>query len=256
VLPYIDLPLKIWIFPIFGLFVATAVIVGITLARRRVDKHHLDRDRVESYINWMLIGGGAGAHIFDSLFYHPDELLHRPWSLFMFWEGLSSFGGFAGAAIGALLWKKYRNAGGPILPYMDHIASVFPISWILGRMGCTVVHDHKGKAAAVPNLLTVAFPDGPHYDLGLLEMLYAVVISVVVASLWGKERKVGTYLGIMCILYAPMRFALDFLRVSDGPTGDRRYLALTPAQWACIALLVFGITVFFRRKDRVATSNR
>jgi prolipoprotein diacylglyceryltransferase len=34
------------------------------------------------------------------------------------------------------------------------------------------------------------------------------------------------------ILYMPVRFLLDFLRVSDG-----RYLGLTPAQWVAVATL-------------------
>lgn len=249
-LPYINVPQKIWIFPIFGLLVATAVILGITLVRKRVAAHALDPDRVESFINWMLLGGFAGAHIFDTLFYHPEEVLTRPWSLLFFWEGLSSFGGLAGAAIGCLLWKKFRNGGRPILAYMDLIVSVFPISWIVGRLGCASVHDHKGKMADEPSWLTVTFPDGrPYYELGLLEMLFAIVLSVVVVILWRRPQRVGTYLAVTSILYAPVRFALDFLRATSGNTGDARYFGLTPAQYACVALFVVGVTVFFLRKD-------
>jgi phosphatidylglycerol---prolipoprotein diacylglyceryl transferase len=119
VLPYIDLPeLKLGPIPIhwFGILVATAVLVGISLARWRAPRHGLDRDRLESFINWMLVGGFLGAHVFDSLFYHPGEVLRRPWSLLFIWEGLSSFGGFLGALIGVLLWRRTRHDGGPILP--------------------------------------------------------------------------------------------------------------------------------------------
>lgn len=256
-LPYIDVPQKIFGFlPIFGLLVATAVILGITITRKRVAKHGLDPDTTESFINWMLLGGFIGAHVFDTFFYHPEELLSRPWSLLFFWEGLSSFGGLAGATIGALLWKKLRRGGRSMLAYMDLIASVFPISWIFGRLGCAAVHDHKGKLADAPSLLTVTFPDGlPYYDLGLLEMIYAVFISLVVVILWRRPQKVGTYLAVTSMLYAPVRFALDFLRVSTGPTGDARYLGFTPAQWACVALFVFGLTVFIRRKERPTRDN-
>ena len=42
----------------------------------------------------MLIAGFMGGHMLDEIFYHPQELVKRPWSLFFLWEGLSSFGGF------------------------------------------------------------------------------------------------------------------------------------------------------------------
>ena len=250
-LPYVSLPpLNLGGLPIhwFGILVAIAVIVGITLARWRAPVHGIPRDRLESFINWMLVGGFINAHVFDVLFYHPEEVLRRPWALLFIWESLSSFGGFIGALIGCLLWKKYRGAGQSIYAYCDHIVSVFPVAWIIGRSGCALVHDHKGKAVVEPNLLTVAFPDGPHYDLGLLEMFWAIVISLVVASLWRKARPVGTYIAIVSMLYAPMRFALDFLRVESGPTGDARYVGFTPAQWACVALFAFGVWAWFHRR--------
>jgi phosphatidylglycerol---prolipoprotein diacylglyceryl transferase len=100
----------------------------------------------------------------------------------------------------------------------------------------------------------VAFPDGPHYDLGLLEMLYTIIIAIVCASLWGKKRAPGLYIGLTCVMYAPVRFALDFLRLDVGPTGDKRYLSLTFAQWACIAMLGFGIYMLFKAR-RLARSS-
>jgi phosphatidylglycerol:prolipoprotein diacylglycerol transferase len=256
VLPYINLPeISLGPLPIhwFGILVAVGVLFGIYLARRRAKFMGVDANQLESFINWLLLGGFAGAHILDEIFYHPDDIAARPWSLLYFWEGISSFGGFVGASIGVFLWKKYRYAGKPILPFCDLILSVFPFAWIFGRLGCASVHDHKGRAAAA-SLFTVAFPDGPHYDLGLLEMLYTVVIALVVASFWGKKRAPGFYVGITAALYAPVRFFLDFLRLESGPTGDRRYLDLTFAQWLCVATLGFGAYMLLRA-SRAARSS-
>jgi phosphatidylglycerol:prolipoprotein diacylglycerol transferase len=249
VLPYIHLPdLNLGPIPIhwFGILVATGVLVGIWIARRRAKFMGVDPVKLESLINWMLLTGFISSHVLDEIFYHPDELARRPWSILFIWEGLSSFGGFAGAALGIFLWKRFRGKGASLLPYADLILSAYPVAWIFGRMGCAVVHDHKGKAAAAASLLTVAFPDGPHYDLGLLEMFYAVVISAVCAAMWPRKWKTGTYIAVTCGLYAPVRFALDFLRDSSGPTGDPRYFELTPAQWACIALFAFSVWMWLK----------
>jgi len=262
VFPYIHLPeLKPLGLPIhwFGILVAFAVGLGIWLARKRAPAHGIDDRRLDSLINWMLASGFILSHVLDTIFYHPEELTTRPWSLLFIWEGLSSFGGFTGAVIGVLLWKKFRGKGESIVPYADLILSVFPISWIFGRMGCAVVHDHKGRLADAPSIFTVTFPGappagGPHYDLGLLEMFYAVFISLVVMFLWRKPRPLGTYIGVTCALYAPVRFGLDFLRLEEGPTGDPRYLMLTPGQWGSVALFVFGVIVLTRALTRRPSS--
>jgi phosphatidylglycerol---prolipoprotein diacylglyceryl transferase len=248
VLPFINLPdLHLWKLPIhwFGILVAIGVLVGIWLARKRAKFMGIEPDKLESMINWMLLVGFISAHVLDEIFYHPEEIAKAPWSLFFIWEGISSFGGLIGALIGILLWKRFKNEGRPLLPYADLILSVYPIAWVFGRLGCSVVHDHKG-AAAPASIFTVAFPDGPHYDLGLLEMLYTVLISIVVMLMWRRKWPTGTYIGVTAVMYAPVRFFLDFLRLEYGNTGDRRYFDLTFAQYGCIVLFIFGVYLLVR----------
>jgi phosphatidylglycerol:prolipoprotein diacylglycerol transferase len=45
-------------------------------------------------------------------------------------------------------------------------------------------------------------------------------------------------IGLTCVLYAPVRFLLDFLRV-----GDRLYFGFTPGQYFSIALLAVGVVL-------------
>jgi phosphatidylglycerol:prolipoprotein diacylglycerol transferase len=65
-------------------------------------------------------------------------------------------------------------------------------------------------------------------------------------------------LALGCISYAPLRFALDFLREHDAVPGDihgaidPRYFYLTPAQWECFGLLAFGIFLLQRMLSAVA----
>ena len=51
-------------------------------------------------------------------------------------------------------------------------------------------------------------------------------------------------------MYAPARFALDFLRASDVARPDQRYLGLTPAQWACLATAALGVYLWRRGQTR------
>jgi phosphatidylglycerol:prolipoprotein diacylglycerol transferase len=187
-IPYIKVPdFHIWKLPLhpFGVLVATGVIIGTMLAMRRGSKRGFDLDKLNSFITWMLFVGFVGGHVLDSIFYHPDEVMRRPWSLVMLWEGLSSFGGFVGGLIGVLIWKyvewevmatvpavrvagvelvgsfsfylpHWRKVPLPILPFCDLILSVFPVAWMFGRSGCSSVHDHPG--ALTDSWLGVGYP--------------------------------------------------------------------------------------------------
>lgn len=270
----------------FGVLVALGVLLGIELAKRRGRYIGLPEEALMSFIVWMLVPGFIGGHVFDSLFYHPQEVAAAPWTLLYLWAGLSSFGGFAGAIIGVTLWKFFelkpwfhlgpfivvrparRSAPMLLLPYCDVVLAVFPIAWIFGRLGCTVVHDHPGIEA--PNWMPLAVLYGPgpvesfaffdlhygstpRYDLGLLEMVFAVVLAGAFVSRWRKQTPVGWYAAAVCIAYAPVRFGLDFLRLNDPEGGDLRYASLTPAQWACVALLFGGVALLshVRRPTRL-----
>jgi phosphatidylglycerol---prolipoprotein diacylglyceryl transferase len=277
-IPYIIVePVRVgpFILEPFGILVALGVLLGISLATRRAKRVGLDDRHIRSFITWILVGGFVGAHVLDSLFYHPREVLEHPWSLLILWAGLSSFGGFIGASLGALAWKYYttreglslgsllhirfpirRSRPARLMPYADVIMAVFPVSWMLGRAGCSVVHDHPGTRASADSWFSVAYGPGPstdfhlfqlrhgveaRYDLGFLEMLFAMILAVAFALTWRQGSAKGWYVAAAAVAYAPVRFALDFLRLGDPEGGDLRYALLTPAQWACIGLLAFGV---------------
>lgn len=267
----------------FGVLLATAVIVGIELAMRRGRQLGVDLGELRYFIASIAVFGLIGAHVLDVVFYYPQEILDRPWVLIDISNGLSSFGGFLSAVIGGLFWKYVEVRDGmrmgkvriprfakrvrplPMLPFTDILFAVFPVSWILGRMGCALVHDHLGIVASAPSWLTVAtgpgpvwrfwvvalhFGNQPRYDLGLLEMFFAILLAIGFALTWRRGGMKGWYVVAGCVLYAPVRFALDFFRETATATGDIRYAGLTPAQWGCFLLFAFGVALGIRLLGR------
>jgi phosphatidylglycerol:prolipoprotein diacylglycerol transferase len=234
----------------FGTLVAIGVYLGSYLATRQAKRLGLSDRVMTSFITWVVGIGFLGGHMLDVIFYYPGQVLRDPLSLFRIWEGLSSFGGFTGAVIGGFLWKWRYKAS--ILPYTDMITSAFPAAWVFGRSGCSVAHDHPGLASDA--WFAVQYPGGGRFDLGLYEMLLTIPLALGFLYLRRKPRPWGFYVGAIAIAYAPVRFALDFLRVGEPiheATGlvaavDPRYAGLTPAQWACFALLAVGVYFFVR----------
>lgn len=236
----------------FGALVAFAILLGVWITRRRGRSLGYDGVKLDSFILWMLVGSFVGGHAIGDLLYAPGEAIRKPWTLLYIWRGQSSLPGFFGTLIGGLLWKYIRGRGQPIMAYSDLIISVFPISWVFGRLACTLAHDHPGTAASGPfSFLAVRYlpgnpqgiPAGPHWNLGLLEMLFAIGVSAVCIVMWRRPHRIGTFIAVVLLSYAPVRFLLDFLR-----TGDAQYFGLTPAQYFSIGFFALGLYVLIRSR--------
>ena len=140
-----------------------------------------------SFTGWVAVSGFVFAHWLDALFYYPRDVLEDPLLLLRLWEGLSSFGGFAGAFVGAFAWRFHYKA--TLLPYADIVASSFPVSMAFGRLGCAVAHDHPGLRSDF--FLAVRFPDGGRHDLGFYEFLLMTPLAITFLDSAAKAQALG-----------------------------------------------------------------
>jgi phosphatidylglycerol:prolipoprotein diacylglycerol transferase len=92
----------------------------------------------------------------------------------------------------------------------------------------------------------------PRFDLGLLEFFFTVILCASFALTWRKKVPLGSYTIVTALSYAPVRFAMDFLRNPATENGDTRYAGLTPAQYGCIGLFAFGIYMIFYARSLIA----
>jgi phosphatidylglycerol:prolipoprotein diacylglycerol transferase len=242
VIPYFDIAtfhIAGLTFHTFGLLVALGTIAGHAVVSRRAKELGLGPpQQIDVFVLCVFVGGYFFGHVFDTLAYHPALIARNPLELFMVHHGLSSFGGVTGAFIGGL---SYLYAKGlDRWAYTDLCTYAFPFGWIFGRAGCAIAHDHRGRLT--DSWLAVRFPDGPRYDLGLIEWCFTPLFCLLVVWVGHRTRRPGAVSAAMAISYAVVRFPLDFLRATDlGPEGDVRYAGLTPGQWACFATLGFGL---------------
>jgi phosphatidylglycerol:prolipoprotein diacylglycerol transferase len=258
----------------WGVLTAVGFFLWDIVTTRHARRLGYDHREMRALQLWGIFVGTYGAHILDTLFYMPGEILRRPWALLIFWENLSSMGGVVGCVLGGVIWKYYRLRieGGrpsltrrptplPLLPMADIIVSALPLGFAFGRAGCAIVHDHPGISAPASELFAVAFPrapgegwvasygpihiaygSDPRYDLGLIECVFLSILALAVAWTWIQPKRpaMGRTTAVLCLVYSPVRFALDFLRPADA-MGERRLGGLTFAQWTCLVMFGFGI---------------
>jgi phosphatidylglycerol:prolipoprotein diacylglycerol transferase len=241
-----DLPKALGGLPIhwFGILVALGVIIGDRIVVTQGRRRGLDPNDVKYMNARIVIGGFIVAHLVSVIFYYPERIAEDWTVLINPFAGLSSFGGFLGAFIAFLYFTK--KAGIDRLRYADSVALGLAVGWIFGRTGCFTAHDHPGRHVPASFFLSVNYPDGPRVDLGLYELLFTIVMTAILFQYNRKPRPSGRIIALAALMYAPARFALDFLRATDVARPDRRYLALTPAQWACLATAALGVYLWRR----------
>ena len=215
----------------YGLLVLAGILFGMGMLVWRAGKLGLDRRMASGFALAALLCGMAGAHLARLLFFESALLKRGAAILFDLRRGgIYSFGGLAAGAAGGLCFLLLSNlAAATYWRYFDLLAFSFPFGWIFGRAGCALAHDHPGIRAA--NWLSVNFPGGARYDLGLLEFLFTLPVIGLFLWLDRQARPAGFYLGLYLLITGPFRFCLDSLHEPGVP----RFI-LTPDQaWGLLA---------------------
>jgi phosphatidylglycerol:prolipoprotein diacylglycerol transferase len=230
----------------FGILVAIGVLLGAKISEKWAMKNGIAPAAVADFVAHVVILGFVLGYVLNAVFYHPDtmaEVMGDPTLLFKRYLGLSSYGGFLGAALGAVLWRFRRRLPG--MPVADAVAFGFPFGWIFGRMGCFVVHDHPGAVTdfflAVSDYEVGVPPYQPRHDLGLYEIFWSLGAIVLFVLLARKKRPTGFFAALLPLSYTPVRFFLDYLRAEPTEGGDVRYGGFTPGQYASIGLFLLGV---------------
>lgn len=232
---------------VFGPLVAVGVILGYHRCLAFAKKKDIDEFIARDLMFWVLVTGFVISHWVSVLFYFPEKVEENPIVLLTIWNGLSSVGGFFGALVGFFFYLRKMKQ--PYLIYADMLVFGLLVGFTIGRLGCTLVHDHPGVEVDPSHPLAVGPWPGTgvyRFDNGLLEFLYLVPIVLFVHLIYRwKDARPGRLAGLVCLLYAPFRFTLDFMR-----TGDKLYLGLTTAHYATLALFAIGIYLAFLRRPQ------
>ncbi|MBN1203966.1 MAG: prolipoprotein diacylglyceryl transferase [Myxococcaceae bacterium] len=245
-IPYVN-PHSLKLGPIepFGIFVALGIFLAARIVVKQAARQGLDPNPIHDYAPWGVGIGVVMGHLFHLFFYHPEELSKSPFQILKVWDGLSSFGGLLGGIIAAFIFFRMRRVS--FSKYADAFALGVAPGWAVARIGCFVAHDHPGLRTDF--FLAVNFPaasyGGPRHDLGLYDALLLFAITGLLFALRNSGKLQNRLLHLFALLYAPGRFFFDSLRAPPGDEFiryvDARYLGLTPAQYFCIALAIYGI---------------
>jgi len=236
-------------FNVWSFAVPAAIISGYWFALRRAREVGVNTKEFESSMEWAIGGGLLISHMVEILLYQHHRLKEEGWlTLFKFWDGLSSYGGFFGAVLMCTLFYRVLRKRRWWVE-ADLIMQGLILGWIFGRFGCSVSGDHPGPRTTVPWAYPYPPPDGPRHNMGLYELVFtALVLFPATLILHRFKPPVGSYVALNCLLYGAGRFALDFLRATDRADSDPRYFGLTLGHYCSLAIFLFGLFVAIQAK--------
>jgi phosphatidylglycerol:prolipoprotein diacylglycerol transferase len=233
--PVLDLgPLQIHA---FGFLAAVAVVVGGRVILLRAHRQGIHVEQMFRFCFWVYVAAMVGAFFSKILWDDFPAVLLHPTLLFKQELGVRSVGGISCGFLGALAWCRYHKLSAlESMRRLDIIAYAMPTGWIIGRLGCTLAHDHRGLAST--SWIAVQFPEGPRYDLGLIEFLFLIVLVIGFKLLDRKPRPVGFFFGLYGVVYGGFRAWLDTLHIQPNRFyGGIAGVVVGLAGWAVMVAL-------------------
>lgn len=213
-IPYVPAPV-FWIsgyeISAFRALLFAALLVGSAIALSRARRLKIDGVGMRRMGFWAIVCGFGGAHLAKVAMDHTAQFLADPSMLFRA-GGIRSLGGFVGGFLGALAYMRVRRVSlFESFRMLDVVAFALPFAWMIGRLGCTLAHDHRGEFTT--SWIAVLFPEGPRFDLGLIEFLFLIGFSALFYWLDRNPRPVGFFFVLFGVGYGGFRMWLDTLHV-------------------------------------------
>jgi len=194
----------------FGFLAALAVVLGGRVVLLRAHREGIPAEQMFQFCCWTYLFGMVCAVLSKLMLDNFPAFFVDPVHAFRTNLGFRSVGGIGGAFVGALLWCRWKRLSlFETIRRVDIVAYATPFAWMIGRLGCTLAHDHRGLFTT--SWIAVQFPEGSRYDLGFIEFLFLIPLTIAFKMLDRKPRPVGFYFGLFGVVYGGFRIWLDTL---------------------------------------------
>lgn len=254
--PMID-PVLLSIGPVAIRWYALSYLVGFLLGWRycmRLTRQYPEggrpnRDDIDDFLTWAVIGVVIGGRLGFVLFYQLDFFMNNPHEIYQVWKGGMSFhGGLIGVVLAALMFSARKEIS--VFRLADIICAGAPIGLFFGRLANFVNAELYGRVTTSP--LGMIFPnsDGQPrhpsqlYEAGLEGLLLFIILFFMIFKTKALEKP-GLIAGMFFALYGIFRAFVENFREPDENIG---FFAdfLTMGQILCLPMILFGVLLIIR----------
>lgn len=211
----------------YGLLIASAVLVGLTVAQRLAQSRQLNPDLVGDLLVWLIVGAIPGARLYYVLFQwnyysqHPDQIL-------AIWRGgIAIHGAIMGGTLAAILFSRVKHCS--FWRLADVVAPSLVLGQAIGRWGNFFNSEAFGsptdlpwKLLIPPDRRPVGFESVSYYHPTFLyESLWDLMVFGLLMALFFRfpKAKRGTLFLVYAIAYSCGRFWIEALRTDSLMVG-------------------------------------
>ncbi len=225
----------------YGLLIATAVLLGVTVARWLAKKRSVDPELMSDLVLWMVVGAIPGARLYYVLF-EWDQYAGNPAQALAIWQGgIAIHGALIGGTLAALIFAWFKKVS--FWQLADLATPAVILGQAIGRWGNFFNSEAFGRPTDVPWKLFIpekvefagqVFEPRPFADVAyyhptfLYESLWNVSVLGLLLFLFfrGIQGKLNLKLGaIACtyvLCYSLGRVWIEGLRMDSLMLGPLR----------------------------------
>ncbi len=238
----------------YGLMIGLGFLFGVTLAARRAKKEGIDPERIMDLGVYLLLAAIIGSRLLYVLTTLPD-FARNPLDVFAIWKGGLVFYGGLLAAVPTGIWYVQKHKL-PVWQTADIVAPSIALGHAFGRLGCFFAGCCYGAPCSGPACITFSDPHSlaplgiPLVPTQLMESGGEFLIFLVLLVLLRFKRFHGQVFGAYLVLYAVLRFIMEFFR-GDAVRGVYFNGLISTSQIIAVFIAIAAVTamVLGRKKD-------
>ena len=228
----------------YGLFFAISVLLGVFVVRHFARVKRLSKitdDIVYEFTTYLLIGSLIGARLIFILFNDPLYYVHNPLEIPAVWHGgLAFYGAILGAIIVGHYYSKARK-----IPFYD-LADLYIVPLAFGLFLGRIANFINGEVVGTPTAVSwcVVFPAVDNLCRHPVQLYASLKNLFIFCVLWfasARKHAKGFIFWLFFMLYAPIRFFIEFFRQSDYYV-----LGLSAGQIASIFVFILSAVMLCR----------
>ena len=243
----------------YGLLIASAVLIGVTLSQYLAKRRRIDPDLLGDLAIWLVVSAIPAARIYYVLF-EWQEYSQRPEDIIAIWKGgIAIHGAIIGGAIATIIFARLKRIS--FWQLADLVAPSLILGQTIGRWGNFFNSEAFGKPTDLPWKLYIAPRYRPlewiNYEYFHPTFLYesiwnlGVFILLMYLFFWGLKKsnrfRIGTLAGVYLIGYSLGRVWIEWLRTDSLMLGPLKIAQVVSLGAIALGLIILVWLYWFKR---------
>ena len=218
----------------YGLLIATAVLVGVSLSQYLASRRHINPDLLGDLAIWLVVGAIPSARLYYVLF-EWSEYAQHPERIIAIWQGgIAIHGAILGGTIAVLIFARLKQIS--FWQLGDLVSPSLILGQAIGRWGNFFNSEAFGRPTDLPWKLFIPpdrrppeYPNFAYFHPTFLYeslwdlMVFGLLLTLFFRGLKAKPRlKVGTLLLVYLVAYSLGRLWIEGLRTDSLMLGPLR----------------------------------